>query len=250
MIIKSKEILEQIRPEDKNLLKERELVRKFGRPEDCVELHVYDLNGNLLDTVYNFEEYEIPNIDNNDGFFNEIVFNPDKALRDLGYNIGEYNLRVNFHRKKIANTLENKFYIHTISPSRTELRVKIIDDENLSSLITATEQFVAGLADNSEGVAYFKDFALNLGDDIVLTGVNFISEQGENNSFLIKLYEPLPNTFNEKAQFRIIEKLTNPINYRIDLGLPSENPNVTNSNELRGPNLRIDTRLNSSVPTS
>ena len=250
MIIKSKEILEQIRPEDKNLLKERELVRKFGRPEDCVELHVYDLNGNLLDTVYNFEEYEIPNIDNNDGFFNEIVFNPDKALRDLGYNIGEYNLRVNFHRKKIANTLENQFYIHTISPSRTELRVKIIDDENLSSLITATEQFVAGLADNSEGVAYFKDFALNLGDDIVLTGVNFISEQGENNSFLIKLYEPLPNTFNEKAQFRIIEELTNPINYRIDLGLPSENPNVTNSNELRGPNLRIDTRLNSSVPTA
>ena len=248
MTIKSKEILEQIRPEDKSLLQEKELTRRFGRPEDCVELHVYDLNGNLLNTVYNFEEYEIPDINDTEGLFNEIIFNPDKVLRDLGYTSGDYDLRVNFHRKKIANTLENQFYISTISPSRTELRVKIINDENLSPLINATNQFIAELGDNVEGVAYFKDFALNLGNDVVLTGVNFIAEQGKNNSFLIKLYEPLPNSFNEKAQFRIIEEITNPINYRVSL----ENIETldTNSTELRGPNLRIDTRLNSSIPTA
>ena len=117
MTVKSKEILEQIRPEDKQLLQEKELVRKFGKPEDCVELHIYDLNGKLLDTVYNFESYEIPDIDDSQGFFNEITFNPDKTLRDLGYTTGEYELRVNFHRRKIANTLENLFYISTISPS-------------------------------------------------------------------------------------------------------------------------------------
>ncbi len=247
MAIKSKKILEQIRPEDKNLLSEKKLVRKFGRPEDCVELHIYDLNGNLLDTVYNFEEYEIPDVDDNEGFFNEITFNPDKALRDLGYSTGEYELRVNFHRKKIANTLENLFYINTISPSRTELRVKIIDDENLSPLISATNQFIAELGDTEEGIAYFKDFALNLGDDTVLTGVNFIAEQDQNNSFLIKLYEPLPNTFSEKSQFRIIEELTNPISYNISLGTSEI---TISSTELKGPNLRIDTRLNSSIPTN
>ena len=250
MTIKSKEILEQIRPEDKSLLQEKELVRRFGKPEDCVELHVYDLNGKLLDTVYNFEDYEIPDIDDSEGYFNEITFNPDKALRDLGYNTGEYNLRVNFHRRKVANTLENLFYIDTISPSRTELRVKIKESENLSSLILATSQFIAELGDTDEGVSYFKDFALNLGDDIILTGVNFIAEQGVNNSFLIKLYEPLPNTFSEKTQFRIIEELTNPINYRIDLGFPDEDSITITSTELRGPNLRIDTRLNSSIPTT
>jgi len=247
MAIKSKKILEQIRPEDKNLLSEKELVRKFGRPEDCVELHIYDLNGNLLDTVYNFEEYEIPDVDDNEGFFNEITFNPDKALRDLGYSTGEYELRVNFHRKKIVNTLEDLFYINTISPSRTELRVKIIGEKNLSPLISATSQFIAELGDTEEGIAYFKDFALNLGDDTILTGVNFIAEQGQNNSFLIKLYEPLPNTFSEKAQFRIIEELTNPISYRVDLGVTFISDS---SKELRGPNLRIDTRLNSSTPTA
>ena len=54
MTIKSRKILEQIRPEDKNLLKSQKLHRKFGQQEDCIELHVYDLNGKLLDSVYNF----------------------------------------------------------------------------------------------------------------------------------------------------------------------------------------------------
>ena len=87
MIIKSEEILDQIKPQDRDLLQNRELIRRFGRNEDCVELHVYDLNGNLLDTVYNFEDYEIPSVDDPDGYFSEILFNPDKTLRDLGYNI-------------------------------------------------------------------------------------------------------------------------------------------------------------------
>ena len=247
MTVKSREILEQIKPEDKNLLKSQELTRKFGREEDCVELHIYDLNGKLLDSVYNFEAYEIPDVDNPEGYFSEIIFNPDKVLRDLGYNRGEYDLRVNFHRRKIANTLENLFFIDTISPSRTELRVKLKDNENLSSLIFAANQFIAELGDTDEGIAYFKDFALNLGRDIVLTGVNFIAEVGVSNSFLIKLYEPLPNFFNEKTQFRIIEELTNPIRYRVNLGTPQIK---VQSTELRGPNLRIDTRLNSSVPTA
>jgi len=247
MIIKSEEILDQIKPQDRDLLQNRELIRRFGRNEDCVELHVYDLNGNLLDSVYNFENYEIPNVDDPDGYFSEIVFNPDKTLRDLGYNAGEYDLRVNFHRKKVLNTFENIFYVNTISPSRTELRVKIKDTDNLSSLILATNDFIGDLGDPSEGFSYFKDFALNFGNDIILTGVNFIAEEGQSNSFLIKLYEPLPGSFEEKSQFRVIEEITNPIKYKVDLGTPEITISAT---ELRGPNLRIDTRLNSSIPTA
>ena len=247
MTVKSREILDQIKPEDKNLLKSQEFIRKFGKEEDCVELHIYDLNGKLLDSVYNFEAYEIPDVDNPEGYFSEITFNPDRVLRDLGYNRGEYDLRVNFHRRKITNTSENVFFIDTISPSRTELRVKLKDNENLSSLIFAVNQFIAELGNTDEGIAYFKDFALNLDRDIVLTGINFIAEAGINNSFLIKLYEPLPNFFNEKTQFRIVEELTNPVRYRVNLGTPQIK---IQSTELRGPNLRIDTRLNSSVPTA
>lgn len=247
MSIVSKEILDQIDPKDKNLLTTQELIRKFGKEEDCVELHIYDLNGNLLDSVYNFEGYEIPDIDDVEGYYSEITFNPDKTLRDLSYDRGEYELRVNFHRRKVANTNENLFYIDTISPSRTELRVKLIDNENLSSLLFATNQFIAELNDSNEGTDYFKDFALNLEKDIILTGVNIIAEPNKSNSFLIKLYEPLPNSYTEKSPFRIIEELTSPIKYKINLGTPKI---TVDSTELRGPNLRIDTRLNSSIPSA
>ena len=53
MTVTSTQILEQVRPEDKNLLQSKTLVRKFGKEEDCVELHVYDLNNNLLDRLPN-----------------------------------------------------------------------------------------------------------------------------------------------------------------------------------------------------
>lgn len=248
MSITSTKILDQINPEDQNLLQSKTLIRKFGRPEDCVELHVYDLNNDLLKSVYNFEDYELPDIDDPQGYFSEIIFNPDKAVRDLGFTSGEYKLRVNFHRRQVANTLENLFYIDTISPSRTELKIRINSEENLSSLLFSTNQFIAELSDNIEGVSYFKDFALNLENDVILTGVNFIAEENATNSFFIKLYEPLPNTLQEKAQFRLVEELTSPIEYTVNLGQLSE---ITiDSTELRGPNLRIDTRLNSSVPSA
>ena len=248
MTVKSTTILDQIKPEDKNLLQSKTLIRKFGRPEDCVELHVYNLNNKLLKTVYNFEDYTIPDIEDPQGYFSEIVFNPDKALRDLGFTSGEYKIRVNFHRRKIANSFENTFYIDTISSNRTELKVKIRGDENVSSLAFATNQFIAELSDDVEGVSYFKDFAVNLGNDIILTGVNFISNPGDANSFLIKLYEPLSNAYNGKIPFRVIEELTNPIEYSVNLE-PSSQITI-DTTELRGPNLRIDTRLNSSVPSA
>ena len=252
MITKSKEIVEQIRPKDKNLLDGQTLTRKFGEESDCIELHIYDLNNELLDSIYDFRDYEIPNIDDSEGYFSEITFNPDKVLRDLGYSNGEYAIQVNFHRKRISNTFENIFYIDTISPSRTELKVKLRNSENLASLIFSIEQFIFGLDGSfdleNSNQNYFKDFALNLSGDIILTGVNFINNPDEDNSFFIKLYEPLPDIYSEKTQFRIIEEITNPIRYRIDLGkLP---PLTARTDELRGPNLRIDTRLNSSIPTA
>jgi hypothetical protein len=247
MTVKSTEILDQIKSEDKNLLKGKTLVRKFGRPEDCVELHVYDLNNNLLKSLYNFEGYNIPDIDNDEGYFNEITFNPDRVLRELNFFTGEYNIIVNLLRKKISNSFQSIFYIENISPSRTELRVKVKDFDNLSSLIFATKQFIAELDNTPEEVAYFKDFALNFENNIILTGVNFIEESNNTNSFLIKLYEPLPLSINEKSTFRIVEELTNPIQYKVDLGVTQIQ---TPSTELKGPNLRIDTRLNSSIPSA
>ena len=244
MAITDKRILEQIKSEDEALLTSRVLDTKFGREEDYVEIHLYDAVNNLVTSVQNFENYNFPElIDSNDNLANQIIINPDNAVRNLGFNSGLFNLIINCHRQKITSNFEDAFYISEISPSRTEIRVKLNSDIDELDISVNINQFLIELTEQS----YFKDFAINLGSNIVLTGVNFIQENEEDPTFLIKLYEPLPNNITEKTSFRIIEELTNPIQYTVDLGTPSIK---VETNELRGPNLRIDTRINSSIPST
>ena len=240
-----KTILEQIKPEDLALLEGRSLGKKFGREEDNVEIHVYDMNNRILVSLKDFTDYEIPDvIDDNKGYFSEITFNPDSVLRKLGLNSGKYKLRVNFHRKKIQNSFDRVFFIDEISPSRTEIRAKLNPNVDSSPLVKGIQELIVETQGADD--PYFKDFALNFGNDIILTGINIETEAEPVLKFLIKLYEPLPNSINNKSKFRIVEELTNPIEYVVDLGLPEIEIETT---ELRGPNLRIDTRLNSSIPS-
>ena len=238
-------ILEQIRPEDLALLEGKSLERKFGKDEDNVEVHIYNMNNQLLVSLKDFTEYQTPDvIDDNNGLYNEITFNPDSILRKLGLNSGQYKIRVNFHRKKIQNSFNKIFFVEEISPSRTEIRAQINPNLDYNLLVKGIQELIV----ESQGAdtPYFNDFALNFGGDVILTGINLETETDPVLSILIKLYEPLPLSIEEKAQFRVIEELTNPIEYIVDLGLPEIE---VETEELRGPNLRIDTRLNSSVPS-
>tara|TARA_B100000497_G_scaffold18012_1_gene21319 strand:- start:61 stop:3339 length:3279 start_codon:yes stop_codon:yes gene_type:complete len=240
-----KTILEQIRPEDLALLEGKPLERRFGREEDNVEVHVFDMNDKYLISLKNFTEYEIPDvIDDIKGYYNEITFNPDNILRKLGLNSGQYKIKVNFQRKKIQNSFSRIFFIDEISPSRTEIRAKLNPNIDSTPLIKGIQELVVELQGADD--EYFKDFALNFGENVILTGVNIETQSQPTLSLLIKLYEPIPNSINEKTKFRIIEELTNPIEYIVDLGAPEIEIETT---ELRGPNLRINTSLNSSMPS-
>lgn len=240
-----KTILEQIKPEDLALLEGKSLERKFGREEDNVEVHIFDMNDKFLISLKDFTEYEIPGpIDDNKGYYNEITFNPDNILRKLGLNSGQYKIKVNFQRKKIQNNFDRIFFIDEISPSRTEIRAKLNPNIDSTPLIKGIQELVVELQGADD--EYFKDFALNFGENVILTGVNIETQSQPTLNLLIKLYEPIPNFINEKSKFRIIEELTNPIEYIVDLGVPEIGIETT---ELRGPNLRINTSLNSSMPS-
>ena len=63
MIIKEEQI-DNLDNQDLSVVATKTLIRKFGKPEDNVELFVYDLNGNLLLNRENFRGYKPPdNID-------------------------------------------------------------------------------------------------------------------------------------------------------------------------------------------
>jgi len=233
-----------ISPEDLKELQSNTIPKKFGKDEDYVEFHVYDGNGEILESIENFTEYKFPpEISDVNSLTNEISVDIVNSLNGLGFTSGKYQTILNIHRKKLYSTFDKLFFIKNISTSRTELRVSTtkVGFESLKS------QFYSFLGE-IEASPYFKDFILNFGENVLVLGINIALEEINSSEFdlLIKLYNPLPSTIDNKATFRIVESLTNPIVFNIDLGDPEV---IDTSIAIRGPNFKIDTRLNNSIPS-
>jgi hypothetical protein len=245
MIIKEEQI-DNLDNQDLSVVPTKTLIRKFGKPEDNVELFVYDLNGNILLSRENFRGYRLPEqINNKDSLYNEINIDYTQTLKDLGFTSGEYQLIIGFYRKVILNSFIKPFYISEISPSRREIKIKsdLLSDEDMIRGFN-------GLIGIIESSAYFREFILNFGNNIQATGINFqIDSITEPTEVLIKLYDPLPNTLNIKSKFRLAEEIINPVSITVDLGEPTLDELIVGE-EIKGPNLRIDTRLNSSKPST
>lgn len=152
---KDRELLLTDKQFDYSSLENRYFGGYFGEDsEDYVEALIHDVNDNLLETAI---------VDDDDYYYDEqkqgIKLNTGTILRKLGYDRGRFKVIFNFLRKvagsyqtlvvddnglifngevqpsEIDNTLfikENKYLIHQISPSRSELRLipQNIRDEN------------------------------------------------------------------------------------------------------------------------
>ena len=106
----------------------REISRKFGNTDDCVELHIYNINGDLLSSDYNFVDYKFPN-QLSEPLSSELDINPTSILESKGFKTGKYNLTLNIHKKKILSS-KDPFSIKEISPSRKEIRAIANKDDN------------------------------------------------------------------------------------------------------------------------
>ena len=100
--------------------------RKFGRPEDFIELHIYNQNDQLLTSDYNFTQYKFPE-GSTEIVASELNMDPVNVLRTKGYTTGQYKLVFNLQRFKLFNTSNSKiqtftpFSIKEISSTRREL---------------------------------------------------------------------------------------------------------------------------------
>ena len=95
--------------------------RKFGRPEDYIEVFITDLNDNILSTISNFTEYTSGG--NTQGLVDEINIDILSVLNNQGFTSGTYKLHANVQKRKIFNTTTPPFSIKEISPSKTELKL-------------------------------------------------------------------------------------------------------------------------------
>ena len=224
-----------------NSVASRELSRKFGYPEDIVELHIYNSNGNLLSSDYDFKNYSFPE-GTLGSLSTELNISPNNILEEKGFTSGKYKIILNIQRKKIFNVSANPFSLKEISNSRQELRVTTTKPN--SDLDPNARSFIGEI----ESSIFFKDFILNFGDDQNILGVNILLNTHPNkHELLIKLLEPLPSNINLRDTFSIREEITNPITFNIDLGEPQI---LDTSIPLQGPNFKIDVRSNNSIPSS
>ena len=225
------------------------LNRKFGRPEDNIELHIYDGSNNLLYSDEDYNGWTFPkNITGN--LSSELIVDPFKTLSSYGFNNGNYTINLNIHRRKIITGLDSlkgqfskDFKITEISPSRTELRATSgLGNEGL-------EQAVGTFMRDIQSSVFFKEFGLNFGDNKVPVGINILlNKRKKKFEVLFKLFEPLPSDIKKNDSFRVIENISDPISLEYDMGKPKRSQKIYGES-LQGPNFKIDIRLNNSVPS-
>lgn len=230
----SKPEFQEYSDKDLSLVNFNVISRNFGLESDYIEYFIYDLNNNLLASNYNVSSYSIKGVDPINNENNTITLNPDQDVKNEGFDRGAVNITYNFFRKLFNSSDSNRFWISDISTDRTELKVFRQDLSNDELQILFNEYNVEASSKN-----YYQDFYLNFGDNTILIGVNLLyALSNEQASLLIKLYEPLPDIFNEKDTFWIVDKLSEPATYNIDIQIPAEV--VITRDTLQGPNFNID----------
>ena len=219
--------------------------KKFGRPEDYIEMHIYDTAGNLIESVQNFREFEKGDITGqlDSETSNVLDINPVSSLRTRGFLYGQYTVVFNIQRKKILNTFDKIFTITSISANRREMTVVCSDLSNV-----ALERSIRRFANEIAATPFFKDFIANFGNDITLSCINLalLKDNVRQFELLIKTYETIPSNIQTQDRFRIAEDIIDKLTIPVDLGTPSSTKYGIN---LQGPNFKIDTRINSSVPS-
>jgi hypothetical protein len=227
---------------DKNLVTSIDFIRNFGAPEDYIETHVYSANNKLINSNYNFKGYSIPPTlkGEEETTTNYLELFPGKYIEDLGYISGKYRVVYNILRKKIVNVSGKPFFIKTISPNRTELR---ISSNELSDAViqSGTLNFI----DEFQSSDYYKDFLINFGDNKLVNAVNIALDTNTTPfSILVKLYKPLPQEFSEKATLWFVEEMATPIVYEVQV-TPSVTKNKVPFLKSANFNIEVDFKANS-----
>ena len=219
---------------DLSLVNYNIISRNFGEGNDYIEYFIYDLNNNLLSSNYNVLSYTIKNNTPTDTSGNTLILTPDEDVKSEGYDRGAVNITYNFFRKLFNSSDNSRFWIRDISTDRTEIRVF---NQNLSN--DDLQQLYSEYNFNVSTKTYFSDFYLNFGNNIILIGINLaFTLVGDEASLLIKLYEPLPDQFTEKDTFWLVDKLSEPATYNIDIQVTAEQ--IVTTESLKGPNYNID----------
>lgn len=240
-----------------NLVVSRDMVRNFSPATDYVEMFVLNPINQIILSIPNFKGYNIPALGpqpqlsggQSDVAVQEIIFDPATDLKNAGINSGDFTVQYNILRPQIIPGNNKPFFIKEISPSRTEIR--------LSSNTVSPEDLKVNFLSFSVSLsnAYFKEFYINLGNNVLLPCINASLDLGPSTqtvdpntgavtstlagapTILIKLLNPLPSNFGINSLLSIADQLSNSQRFSVST---TPDPIPVSFPTLRGANFDLD----------
>ena len=215
--------------QDDNLITNSTVQSTFDPLQNYVSYFIYNLNNEIIySNEAGFSGWSFIN--------GQVYLDPQTDLERVGYTVGEYNTLYTFLNNEASSSIFNQYYIETISPDRTEIRLNTTQILNADVINGVTA--LATKIQNSP-LTYF-DFYLNFGENQLVIANNILLDTTNPNdpTVLIKLYEPLPINFVLKDECWIVTQVAQPIAYNIDIVEIFEP--LSDLTYLKGPNINLD----------
>lgn len=223
-----------ISTEDGNNVNSIILNSTFNVSTDILQGYVYDIDGIFIDRITTGYEIDgLPIGEETD----TLVLAPGQDLQANGYTQGDYQVLYNFVSPLVDNN--PNFFIVEISLDRTELRIN--SSNLLSTQLRAVYQTL--LADLND-TATFEGFYLDFGSNQLQFAVNV---GYDSDTVLIKLYEPLDDSFGPSSNFNFLAKKADSQAYQVNF--PQEEIILDTKKYLRGPNLNLKTNTQTNSTT-
>jgi len=236
---------EQYSQEDKALVSSFQINNVFDPAKHYSELHILSLSDELLESTYAYTSYKLLGNAQSAGQAGASVLtiDPIEDSKAFGYENGGVKLLYHFLDDLYSeDTNAIEFFIQNISPDRTELSLSTL---NLTPEAVAT--ITANIKANLQSQSYFTGFRLDFknNDLFIATNIDTLGTDADQ-VVVVKLYEPLPTTYNIKSTLNIVDVVSDSVAYEVDseiLIVPEVAPT------LRSPNFNIDITDQSVVPT-
>ena len=230
---------------DVKLIESFSINEKFDSVKHNLGLYIYTPDNQLITSTPNYLEYSLllgSAAAGKDG--SEILnIDPIEDAKKAGFENGDIRLLYKFTDDLFSeNKNQRQFFIESISPDRTELRV-------LSNQLTNEEisTYVNKIKKELDEGSFFSEFNLNFNSLETVIGVNIDTEDTDKGTaVLIKLYKPLDINTNIKDVFNIVRTVSDSVYYEVT---SEYTPDTISLNKIKGPNFNVEVSEENNNPT-
>ena len=236
---------EQYSQQDKNLVGSFQINSVFDANKHLAELHILSLSDELLESDYNYTSHTQLGNAQSSGQEGASILTIDPIADSKAYGYENGGVKLLYHFLNDLYTKDKstqEFFIQSISPDRLEVA--------LSTLNLTPEEVVSYTSDIKNkvaGLSYFAGFRLNFknSDLVISTNIDTLDLQGHK-VVVVKLYEPLPSTYDLKSTLSIVEEVSDSVAYEVDSQIILQPESLPT---LRSANFNIEVADESIIPT-